>query len=59
LLAVTWFINLFNFMDGIDGIAGSETVFVAGAGAFLSWLSGVDAGWVAVMMGFEAACVGF
>ncbi|MBO0741113.1 MAG: glycosyltransferase family 4 protein [Hyphomicrobiaceae bacterium] len=24
-----WFINLFNFMDGIDGLAGSETVAVA------------------------------
>jgi UDP-N-acetylmuramyl pentapeptide phosphotransferase/UDP-N-acetylglucosamine-1-phosphate transferase len=24
-----WFINLFNFMDGIDGLAGTETIFVA------------------------------
>lgn len=24
-----WFINLFNFMDGIDGLAGVETVFIA------------------------------
>lgn len=24
-----WFINLYNFMDGIDGLAGSETVFLA------------------------------
>ncbi len=24
-----WFINLFNFMDGIDGMAGSETVAIA------------------------------
>jgi UDP-N-acetylmuramyl pentapeptide phosphotransferase/UDP-N-acetylglucosamine-1-phosphate transferase len=30
-LAWVWFINLFNFMDGIDGLAGSEVVFV-GAG---------------------------
>jgi UDP-N-acetylmuramyl pentapeptide phosphotransferase/UDP-N-acetylglucosamine-1-phosphate transferase len=29
-----WFINLFNFMDGIDGIAGGEAVAVAG-GYFL------------------------
>ena len=28
-LAWLWFINLFNFMDGIDGLAGSETVAVA------------------------------
>ena len=24
-----WFINLFNFMDGIDGLAGTETVVIA------------------------------
>ena len=28
-LAWLWFINLFNFMDGIDGLAGSEAVAVA------------------------------
>ena len=28
-LAWVWWINLFNFMDGIDGLAGSETVAVA------------------------------
>lgn len=29
-IAWTWFINLFNFMDGIDGITGVETITVAG-----------------------------
>jgi UDP-N-acetylmuramyl pentapeptide phosphotransferase/UDP-N-acetylglucosamine-1-phosphate transferase len=31
LLAVAWvwFINLFNFMDGIDGLAGSETISIS------------------------------
>ena len=24
-----WFVNLFNFMDGIDGLAGSETIVIA------------------------------
>jgi UDP-N-acetylmuramyl pentapeptide phosphotransferase/UDP-N-acetylglucosamine-1-phosphate transferase len=28
-VAWLWFINLFNFMDGIDGLAGSEAVAVA------------------------------
>ncbi len=27
-LAFLWFINLFNFMDGIDGFAASETLFI-------------------------------
>ncbi|MBF0563127.1 MAG: glycosyltransferase family 4 protein, partial [Alphaproteobacteria bacterium] len=29
-LAWLWFVNLFNFMDGIDGITGLETLCVAG-----------------------------
>lgn len=32
--AISWLINLFNFMDGIDGIAGSEAVFLL---ATLAW----------------------
>jgi Fuc2NAc and GlcNAc transferase len=28
VLYLAWLLNLFNFMDGIDGIAGSEAVFV-------------------------------
>lgn len=32
--AMSWLINLFNFMDGIDGIAGSEAVFLLAA---LAW----------------------
>jgi Fuc2NAc and GlcNAc transferase len=32
---IVWMLNLFNFMDGIDGIAGAETVCVAAAAATL------------------------
>ncbi len=39
---LVWLLNLFNFMDGIDGIAASETVFVACAGAYFSWLNGSE-----------------
>ena len=39
---LVWFVNLFNFMDGIDGMAGSETGFI-GLGVVLvgSW-AGLD-----------------
>lgn len=37
-----WLLNLFNFMDGIDGIAASETIFVASAGAYFSWNNGLE-----------------
>ncbi len=30
VLAGVWWINLFNFMDGIDGIAGSQAIFMLG-----------------------------
>lgn len=40
--ALVWLLNLFNFMDGIDGIAASETIFVACAGAYFSWLNGLE-----------------
>jgi len=34
-LAIVWLINLYNFMDGIDGIAGTEAVTVGLAGAVM------------------------
>jgi Fuc2NAc and GlcNAc transferase len=59
LMAVTWSTNLFNFMDGIDGIAGSEAVFVAGAGALLNSTFGGDGGLTAAMLVLAAATSGF
>jgi len=40
-LAWVWFINLFNFMDGIDGLAGVETVAI-GTGLFAVVAMGGD-----------------
>jgi Fuc2NAc and GlcNAc transferase len=59
LMALAWSTNLFNFMDGIDGIAGSEAVFVAGAGALLNWRWGGDTGLTAAMLVLAAATLGF
>jgi Fuc2NAc and GlcNAc transferase len=59
LLALIWSTNLFNFMDGIDGIAGSETVFVAGAAAYLNFAHGGDPGLTAAMLVLAAATLGF
>ena len=39
---LVWLLNLFNFMDGIDGIAASETIFVACAGAVFAWMDGLE-----------------
>jgi Fuc2NAc and GlcNAc transferase len=59
LLALVWVTNLFNFMDGIDGIAGSEAVFVSGAGALLNWAQGGAPGLTAAMLCLAAASLGF
>jgi Fuc2NAc and GlcNAc transferase len=36
VLGIVWTLNLFNFMDGIDGIAASEAVFITGGTILLS-----------------------
>jgi UDP-N-acetylmuramyl pentapeptide phosphotransferase/UDP-N-acetylglucosamine-1-phosphate transferase len=60
LLLWVYFINLFNFMDGIDGLAGSETAaiglgLVAFAGVGLGW----DPGLAALGGAIAAAAIGF
>jgi Fuc2NAc and GlcNAc transferase len=55
-LGIVWAINLFNFMDGIDGIAASEAIFVAVAA---SLVLPVNAGIGLAALTFAAACGGF
>lgn len=44
VLVGLWWVNLFNFMDGIDGIAATHAIIVA-LGAALLWLIGDGAAW--------------
>lgn len=39
-VVLVWLLNLFNFMDGIDGIAASEAIFLACSGLFFAALVG-------------------
>lgn len=39
LLYLVWFLNLYNFMDGIDGLASIEAVFVCFSGALFQILN--------------------
>jgi hypothetical protein len=59
IVAIAWMINLFNFMDGIDGIAGCEAVFVAGAGGWLNGLLSGQAGISIAFLALAAAGLGF
>jgi UDP-N-acetylmuramyl pentapeptide phosphotransferase/UDP-N-acetylglucosamine-1-phosphate transferase len=58
ILFATWMINLYNFMDGIDGLAAGMGVIGFGTFAMLGALSG---GWqfAQVSAGIAAACGGF
>jgi Fuc2NAc and GlcNAc transferase len=58
VLGIVWVVNLFNFMDGIDGIAAGEALFVAGAGALIASSYG-GAGVSAAAWVFAWACAGF
>lgn len=59
VLSIVWATNLFNFMDGIDGIAASEAVFLAASGAFLYWQSGGGLGLTTALLCLGAAAAGF
>lgn len=60
VLAIAWGTNLFNFMDGIDGIAGAEAVFVSASGAWLTTLVGPNGGGLeGAMLCLAAASAGF
>ena len=58
LLFVVWFINLFNFMDGIDGLAGGMAAIGFGTFGLLGWLSGEPL-FAAINFAVAAAAVGF
>lgn len=62
LLAGVWWINLFNFMDGIDGIAGAQEVFMLlGSAALSAWVNAEVMSspvWM-LMLCIAAATVGF
>lgn len=55
-IGIVWAINLYNFMDGIDGIAGGEAVVVAaaGAGIFL-WRGALGAGLLCTVIALSSA----
>ena len=57
-LALVWLLNLYNFMDGIDGLAATELVFVAAFG-FLLALSFDDLVLGVFCGGLGAAGLGF
>ena len=59
VLGIVWSLNLLNFMDGIDGIAASEALFIICSGVLLTLIHGPSTELPAVGLAFGAACLGF
>ena len=59
IMALVWVTNLYNFMDGIDGLAAGEAVFILGAGGVLNWRYGGDFDLTVAMLCLAAASLGF
>jgi UDP-N-acetylmuramyl pentapeptide phosphotransferase/UDP-N-acetylglucosamine-1-phosphate transferase len=58
-MAWIWFINLFNFMDGIDGLAGSEAVWLAFGYVAMVLLVGPADNSLSLALLIAAAMVGY
>lgn len=59
-LYLVWLLNLYNFMDGIDAIAGIEAITVCIGGAVLFWLAGhTDKSNLLPVLILMAATIGF
>jgi Fuc2NAc and GlcNAc transferase len=59
VIVFAWATNLFNFMDGIDGLAVTEAIFISAAGAILNFLNGGDPGITVAWLCLSAATLGF
>ena len=57
-LFTVWMINLYNFMDGMDGFAGGMAVFGFGVFAVMGWMAGHDAFFLISLI-IVAASAGF
>ncbi|MDR9862870.1 MULTISPECIES: glycosyltransferase family 4 protein [Pseudomonas] len=55
---LVWMLNLYNFMDGIDGIASVEAISVCAGLALLHWLSGSE-GMIWLPLSLACATAGF
>ncbi len=58
VIAAIWMLNLFNFMDGADGLAASAALLGFSSLALASLLAGDDA-FFGVLASLAAACLGF
>lgn len=59
LFGVVWLVNLYNFMDGIDGLAGAEACFVALGAGIILFSIGEGGGYFSLLLLLSASVLGF
>ena len=60
IIAFAWFMNLYNFMDGIDGITGVETISIATGVCLLMTVTGIlDPSLDMLTLLLTGTCLGF
>jgi UDP-N-acetylmuramyl pentapeptide phosphotransferase/UDP-N-acetylglucosamine-1-phosphate transferase len=59
MIAGLWFVNLVNFMDGIDWMTVAEVVPVAGGLGFLGWLGALPSAGIVTALALLGAVLGF
>lgn len=56
VIYLVWMLNLYNFMDGIDGIASVEAITVCIGGFLLCWVSDIPSqGWPLILLATSVA----
>lgn len=58
-VGVVWFVNLYNFMDGIDGLAGVEAVSVALGAGLLLFYTGETGSYLFLLLLLGTSALGF
>lgn len=58
-VALAWMMNLYNFMDGINGLAGSQTVSISLGYCMLSAVAGVALSYAPLAAALLGASIGF
>ena len=59
MVGVVWLLNLFNFMDGIDGLAGAEAISVALGAGLLLFFNGETENYLPLLLVLAASAFGF
>ncbi len=59
VLVLLWSLNLYNFMDGIDGIAALQCILACGTAVLLVWYRGGDGQYALFCLLLAAAQLGF